>query len=180
MIVDMQEDFMDGGSLAVKGARELIEPMNQIVTLFDDRGLPVFFTKDYHPAKHCSFKEFGGSWPAHCVMGSKGAGFACGLFVLERAQVIPKATTRDRDAYSAFQGTELLGGLKRLGIRRLFVAGVATEYCVLETVLDALREGFSVFVLSDLIAPVDPATGRDALKRMRQAGACTVSCGKLY
>ena len=171
IVVDMQEDFMDGGTLEVKGARGLIPGLNRIVEIFSKKGLPIFFTRDYHPEDHCSFKEQGGLWPSHCVQGTKGAQFASGLLVPGGAEVVSKAKERDRDAYSAFYETGLGEKVRKMGVRRVFVAGVATEYCVLETVLDAIREGLNVFVLTDLVAAVTEEAGQEALKKMGTFGA---------
>ncbi len=174
IVVDMQEDFMDGGTLEVKGARRLIPSLNRVVEIFSQKGLPIFFTRDYHPKDHCSFKEQGGPWPSHCVQGTKGAQFASGLLVPGGAEVVSKAQERDRDAYSAFYETVLGEKMRKMGVRRVFVVGVATEYCVLETVLDAIREGLNVFVLTDLVAAVTKEDGQEALKKMETFGAKNV------
>lgn len=171
IVVDMQEDFMDGGTLEVKGARGLIPGLNRAVEIFSKKDLPIFFTRDYHPKDHCSFKEQGGPWPSHCVQGTKGAKFASGLLVPGGAEVVSKAQERDRDAYSAFYETGLGERIREMGIRRVLVAGVAIEYCVLETVLDAIRKGLNVFVLTDLVAAVVKEVGQEALKKMETCGA---------
>ncbi len=171
IIVDMQEDFMDGGSLEVTGSRGLINGINGLVRLFLQKGGSLVFTRDWHPENHCSFKQEGGKWPVHCVAGSKGASFAKGLLVPEGAIKVSKATQPDEEAYSAFSQTPLLELLNSKGVKRLFVVGVATEFCVLETVLDAIRLGFEVVVIVDCINPVNGKNGERALKRMKEAGA---------
>lgn len=180
VVVDVQNDFVTG-SLAVRGASEVIEPLNDWIAAFEARGLPVVFTRDWHPADHCSFAERGGSWPAHCVAGTPGADFAPGLSIPEGSLEVSKATRAARDAYSGFEGTELETALKRLGVKRLFVGGLATDYCVLRTVEDALRHGYRTFVLVDAIRAVDakPGDGEHALRAMLHAGARSVTLGQL-
>ncbi len=179
IVVDMQEDFMDGGSLEVIGSRSLINGINNLVRLFLQKGGSLVFTRDWHPENHCSFKQKGGTWPVHCVAGSKGASFAKGLLVPEGAIMISKATQPDKEAYSAFLETSLFGYLNSKGLKRLFVVGVATEFCVTETVLDAIRLGFDVVVIIDCICAVNEQNGNTALKRMREAGALMIESGQL-
>ena len=134
---------------------------------------PVFATRDWHPRDHCSFVAQGGTWPPHCVAGSPGAEFAPGLDLPAGASVIAKATQRDADAYSGFAGTDLDARLRALGVRRLFVGGLATDYCVVNTVQDALRLGYGVVLLLDCIRAVDVAAGdgERAIAAMLAAGA---------
>ncbi len=171
IVVDMQEDFMDGGALAVTGGRRLIEPINRMVNLFDKKGLPIFFTRDWHPKDHCSFKDYGGMWPVHCVKNTKGAMFASGLFVPSSAYVVSKATDREQEAYSGFKGTDLYTMIKEKDVKRIFVTGLATEYCVFETVKDAINLGLDTFVITDCILGVDEKKANEALNRMEQLGA---------
>ena len=128
LIVDVQNDFLPGGSLAVARAEEVIAPLNGYLALFARLALPVFATRDWHPVRHCSFREQGGPWPQHCVAGSPGARFAQALRLPESAIVVDKATRPDADAYSGFAGTELAERLQALGVRRLLVGGLATDY----------------------------------------------------
>lgn len=173
VVVDVQNDFLPGGSLAVSGSDAVLAPLNAWIARFVDGGLPVFATRDWHPAEHCSFLAQGGPWPPHCVAGTPGARFAAALALPPGASMVSKATTRDRDAYSGFAGTTLHAELEALGIRRLWVGGLATDYCVLTTVVDALRLGYRVVLLVDCIRAVDatPGDGERAIAAMVAAGA---------
>ena len=173
IVVDVQKDFLPGGSLAVPHGDEVVPVLNRYMEIFSSRGLPVFATRDWHPPEHCSFTEQGGPWPPHCVAGSEGAAFADGLRLPAETVVVSKATTPDKDAYSGFQDTGLAQRLREAGVRRVFVGGLATDYCVLNTVRDALAEGFEVVLLEDAIRAVDvqPGDGERAVKEMLDAGA---------
>ena len=173
LIVDLQRDFLPGGALAVAHGDRVVPVVNECVGLFVARQLPLFATRDWHPPDHCSFAAQGGPWPPHCIAGSAGAAFADGFRLPAEAAVVSKATGAQRDAYSGFEGTDLSSKLRDAGVGRLFVGGLATDYCVLQTVLDARRLGFEVFVLRDAIAAVDaqPGDGERAIERMQQAGA---------
>ncbi len=173
VVVDVQNDFLPGGSLAVPRGDEVVEPLNRYAEAFARAGRPVFATRDWHPADHCSFKAQGGPWPPHCVQGTKGAEFAPALRLPPGTTVISKATRPDKDAYSGFEDTDLDERLKRLGIERLFVGGLATDYCVLNTVKDARRLGYEVYLLTDAIRAVNvnPDDGRRAQEEMLKRGA---------
>ncbi|HXY97394.1 MAG TPA: nicotinamidase [Steroidobacteraceae bacterium] len=173
IVVDVQNDFLPGGALAVPRGEEVIAPLNDYLGQFEQRHLPVFVTRDWHPPRHCSFRDQGGPWPSHCVAGTRGADFAPGLRVPAGAHVVSKATGPEADAYSGFQGTDLAAQLRRLGIRRVMVGGLATDYCVRATVLDALAAGFGVVVLADAVRAVElrPGDGSRALADMRAQGA---------
>lgn len=172
VIVDVQGDFVTG-SLAVPGGAEVIAPLNRAAAAFAARGLPVIATRDWHPDDHAAFHEQGGPWPVHCVAGTPGADSADGLELPGGTTIVEKADTAAVDAYSAFQGTELAVDIRARGIRRLVVGGLATDYCVLNTVTDAIAEGFDVVVLDDAIRAVDvqPGDGDRAEDAMRRAGA---------
>lgn len=173
IVVDVQRDFLPGGALGVPAGDAVVEPLNRAIRAFEQAGLPVFYSRDWHPPDHCSFVERGGPWPPHCVAGTAGAGFAPRLRLPIDAAVVSKATDRDRDAYSAFQGTSLTKQLKAAGIRRVFVGGLATDYCVKATVLDARAKGFGVEVLGDAVRAVEvqPGDGSRALQEMKKSGA---------
>lgn len=173
IVVDVQRDFLPGGALGVPLGDEVIKPINRAVGLFERAGLPIFYSRDWHPANHISFKARGGPWPRHCVANSDGAAFPPTLRVPASATIVSKATTADRDAYSAFQETTLASMLRAAGVRRVFVGGLATDYCVKATVLDAKREGFEVKVLADAVRAVEvqPGDGQRALQEMQQSGA---------
>lgn len=173
LVVDVQNDFLPGGSLAVAGGDAVIAPLNGWLARFAAAGRPVFATRDWHPPGHCSFRAQGGPWPPHCIAGSAGAALAAALAWPPALCTVSKATGRDADAYSGFSGTDLDARLRAAGVRRLFVGGLATDYCVLNTVLDARRLGYDVLVLQDAIRAVDvePGDGARALAAMLAAGA---------
>lgn len=173
IIVDVQNDFLPGGSLAVPDGDVVVPALNAYLRRFQAAGLPLFATRDWHPADHCSFAAQGGPWPPHCVAGSSGAAFAATLALPADAVVIAKATQRNEDAYSGFQGTDLADRLRRLGCGRVFVGGLATDYCVLNTVRDALRAGFETVLLIDAIKAVNvrPTDGAVAVADMLALGA---------
>ena len=173
LVVDMQNDFMAGGSLAVPRAEEVIGPVNDCINAFSRAGLPVFASRDYHPADHLSFNESGGPWPPHCVAGTLGAEFKAELCLPADTIIISKATQKDIEAYSAMESTELPTLLARQHIRRVFVCGLATDYCVLASAKDLLAAGYEVIMLQDGIRAVDvqPGDGDRALAELVQLGA---------
>jgi len=173
LIVDVQADFLPGGNLGVQRGDEVVPVLNRYLALARRKGVAVFASRDWHPRDHCSFLAQGGPWPEHCVAGSTGAEFAPGLALTRDVVVISKATAKDTDAYSAFQGTELALRLRELGVKRLLVGGLATDYCVLNTVLDARKAGFDVLLLVDAVRAVNvkPGDGERAEREMRAAGA---------
>jgi len=171
--VDPQVDFLPGGSLPVPRGDEVVPPLNRWLEAFAAAGLPVFASRDWHPPDHCSFRARGGPWPVHCVAGTAGAAFAPGLRLPPGTVVVSKADAPEREDYSVFAATGLEELLRARGVRRVFVGGLATEYCVLRTVEDALAKGFEVVLLEDSIRPIEaaPGDGRRALERMRGLGA---------
>jgi nicotinamidase/pyrazinamidase len=173
LVVDVQNDFLPGGSLAVPGGDEVIPVLNHYLALFQTQGLPIFATRDWHPPHHCSFQAQGGPWPVHCVVGTKGAEFAPGLHLPPSTIVISKAKSLDWDAYSGFEGTDLDSQLRRAGVKRLFVGGLATDYCILNTVKDALTLGYQVVHLLDATRTVNvhPENGHRAIEEMAHLGA---------
>ena len=175
IIVDMQQDFLPGGALAVPDGDAVIPVINQYAAEFSRRGLPVFATRDWHPQDHCSFQEQGGPWPPHCVAGTPGAEFPPTLELPQDTIIIHKATSPAPDAYSGFQGTNLEALLRERGCRRVFVAGLATDYCVRATVLDALKADFDAVLLEDAVRAVNvqPGDGDRAIEEMKAAGART-------
>ena len=171
--VDVQNDFLPGGSLAVPQGDAVVPALNRYLAAFAVRALPVYATRDWHPPKHCSFRAQGGIWPPHCVAATRGAEFARGLALPEAAVIVSKAASPEADAYSAFGGTDLAARLRAGAATRLFIGGLATDYCVLNTVRDALAEGFAVLLLADAIRAVDVTAGDGAraLREMQQLGA---------
>lgn len=173
VLVDVQKDFLPGGALAVPEGDRVVPVLNAWVARFRAERLPVFATRDWHPPDHCSFAAQGGPWPPHCVAGSEGAAFAPDLDLPPEAAVISTATTPKKEAYSGFQGTDLGERLRALGVNRVFVGGLATDYCVHDTVLDARRQGLDVVLLTDAVRPVEvtPGDGLRAVDDMIEAGA---------
>ena len=173
LVVDVQCDFLPGGSLAVLGGDAILAPLNATLGHFEARRLPIFASRDWHPADHCSFQVHGGTWPVHCVADGPGAAFPAGLRLPASTGIVSKGCHAERDAYSAFGETDLHRRLRALGVQRVFVAGLTTDYCVLATVLDACALGYSVVVLQDAIAAValQPGDAERALERMRASGA---------
>lgn len=182
LVVDMQNDFLPGGALAVPHGDEVIPVLNRCIAVFVEKKLPVYASRDWHPANHCSFKAQGGAWPPHCIADSAGASFAANLDLPSDATVISKADTPQHDAYSAFDGTELDARLKAAGIKRLFAGGLATDYCVLHSVQDALALGYQVVLLADAVRAVEvqPGDGEHALYKMHGMGALVALSTELW
>jgi len=178
IVVDVQQDFCPGGALPVPDGDAVVPAVNRALAATD--WLTVA-TRDWHPPDHCSFAPQGGIWPVHCVAGTPGAAFHPGLDVGRFRWIVDKATRREVEAYSGFQGTELAARLAAAGIRRLFVCGLATDYCVKATVLDARRARFAVFLLTDAIRGVEVHAGDCAtsLEEMRTAGVSTIGSDEL-
>ncbi len=176
IIVDVQNDFLPGGALEVPDSNSIVPVLNKYIEKFSEAGSTIVATRDWHPLNHCSFRDQGGPWPPHCVQGSKGAEFSPDLRLPPDTIIISKATTADKDAYSGFEGTELDSTLRERGIKRLFIGGLATDYCVLNTVKDALGNKYRVYLLIDGIKAVNinPDDGARAEKEMMDAGAVRI------
>jgi nicotinamidase/pyrazinamidase len=187
IIVDVQNDFCPGGALAVSGGDEVVPVLNRAIERFTEVGLPIFATRDWHPEKTNHFKTYGGIWPVHCVQGTRGAEFHAKLKLGNDVVVVSKGMASDEDSYSGFQATDASGRglaelLRRKGIERIIVGGLATDYCVKHTVLDGLSEGFKVVLLTGAIRAVDlnPQDGEIAMNEMAQAGAIkALDCDKI-
>jgi nicotinamidase/pyrazinamidase len=176
LVVDVQNDFCPGGALAVPYGDEIVPILNRYLALFANRGFPISFSRDWHPEHSRHFQPFGGRWPAHCVRNTVGAELHPGLSVPAAAELISKGTSEADDGYSAFEGHGATGmGLAEWLVRRcvdtLYVGGLATEYCVRASVLDALRNGFSVVLLVDAVRALDAADGARTIEELRRAGA---------
>jgi nicotinamidase/pyrazinamidase len=178
IVVDMQNDFCPGGSLAVAGGDGIVPLINSYLELFRESGCCIIASRDWHPVETRHFRKFGGIWPDHCIQGSFGAEFHASLNLASDTLVFSKGIDPDRDDYSALQarndsGEPMHEYLKRMDIREIFVCGLATDYCILQTVLDALSHGFSVKVLADAIRGVELNQGDSerAIGEMRIAGA---------
>ncbi len=181
IVVDVQKDFCPGGALAVPDGDEVVPVINRLQELFTT----VVFSRDWHPPGHVSFSEqpkfVDGSWPKHCLAGSDGAGFHPQLQVPLHATVLSKGTEKDREAYSVFDVGDLAQTLRHQQVERLFVVGLATNYCVKETVQAGLKEGFQLVLVSDACRGLDIPKGavKKALDEMSKAGALIVESKKL-
>jgi len=172
LIVDVQNDFCPGGALGVRDGDKVVPSLNEWMREARLRGIPVFASRDWHPADHISFTKRGGPWPPHCVQDTSGAAFHPDLDLPPGSQIISKGTTPDQDSYSAFGGTDLARRLRSAYVKRVWIGGLAQDYCVRATALDAIREGFEVHVIVDATRPVDvhPDDGRRALEEIQRAG----------
>jgi nicotinamidase/pyrazinamidase len=179
IVVDVQNDFCPGGALAVARGDEVVAPLNRLLDVFLANGEPVIKSRDWHPAITKHFADYGGTWPVHCVQNSRGAEFHPELRDDPRIQVVSKGLG-DTDCYSAFGETDLASRLRQQGVAEVWVGGLATDYCVKNTVLDALKLGFAVKAVESAMRAVDlnPGDGERALAEMRAAGAEIVE-GKL-
>jgi nicotinamidase/pyrazinamidase len=182
LIVDVQYDFLPGGSLAVPGGDEILKPILKIINSYD----LVIFTQDWHPADHCSFKENGGIWPRHCVQADHGSAIHESLFGPEmrdmmgagRICLVQKGVNQDVDSYSGFwdnerkHKTDLDAILKRCEINEVHLTGIATDYCVKFTALDAVEAGYKTFLVIDACRGVNVAPGDAdrAVEEMRDKG----------
>jgi nicotinamidase/pyrazinamidase len=172
IVVDVQNDFCPGGTLAVPHGDEVIEPLNKLIDEFLERGAPVYKSRDWHSPTTKHFAAYGGTWPVHCVRNTPGAEFHPALRDDPRITVISKGLG-DTDCYSAFDETDLAAQLHRQNIEEVVVGGLATDYCVKNTVLDALKHLFKVKAFEKAMRAVDlqPGDGARAINEMRTAGA---------
>lgn len=173
IIVDVQNDFLPGGALPVFDGEEVIPVLNRYIARFVEQRLPVVATRDWHPANHCSFKSFGGQWLVHCVADTHGAAFSSLLDLPKSAIIVSKDVTQNQSTYSGFLETDLAERLRALNVDRLFIGGIATDYCVFHTVIDARAAGFQVRLLLDAVRAVDvePDDGDQAIRSMMMRGA---------
>jgi nicotinamidase/pyrazinamidase len=178
LIVDVQKDFCPGGALPAPGGDRIIPALNRHLAEARERDMPVYASRDWHPAVTSHFKEYGGEWPPHCVQGSAGAQFHGDLKLPADAIVISKGNDAAKPGYSAFDGRTsdgeaLLHDLRDRHVTRLYVGGIATDYCVKATALDAAQAGLDVRVLRDAITGIDvqPGDADRALEEMSRAGA---------
>ena len=170
LIVDVQNDFCSGGALPVAGGERIVPVINRWLGEAVAKGVPIYASRDWHPVGHVSFRERGGPWPPHCVQDSKGAQFHPDLALPCSTILVTKGVRFDQDQYSAFEQTGLAVQLRNDGIRRLWVAGLAEDVCVLATVLDARREGFDVVVITTGTCPITLEGGEKARWQMKEAG----------
>ncbi len=177
IVVDLQIDFCPGGTLGISAGDSIIPVINDLIDIFHTNGLPVIFSRDFHPADHMSFTDQGGIWPTHCVKGTKGSDFHPLLTIPSDARVISKATEKNKEAYSAFDGTELTQILGDEKITCIMICGLATDYCVKATALDGIDEGFRVIVVKDAVRGVEVSEGdiNKAFDQMKNAGVTEYS-----
>ena len=175
VVVDVQHDFLPGGALGVAEGERIFAPIDELAPRF----ARVYATRDWHPADHSSFVQHGGPWPVHCVAGSHGAAFDERLALDDVDVVIDKGADRQTDGYSGFAATSLHADLRAHGVRRVFVCGLATDYCVKATALDAKAAGFDVVVLQDAAAAVNVNPGDEdrALDELRRNGVAVARSG---
>jgi nicotinamidase/pyrazinamidase len=178
VVVDVQNDFCPGGALAVSQGDWVVPALNRYIDKFAAAGLPIIATRDWHPVQTSHFKIYGGQWPVHCVQGSFGAEFHSALKLAGGAVIVSKGMAADADSYSGFDGFDSSGVglaelLRRSNVTRIFVGGLATDYCVKQTVLDGLKQGFAVTLLEDAIRGVElkPGDSQRAIEEMVHAGA---------
>jgi nicotinamidase/pyrazinamidase len=178
IVVDVQNDFCPAGTLAVTEGDQVIPVLNRLIAEFDRAGLPVIATRDWHPRRTTHFNTHGGQWPPHCIQGTTGAEFHRDLALGQSAVVVSKGAEENADSYSGFdavdaRGFRLADMLRAQGVKRLLIGGLATDYCVKQTALDGLQQGFEVVVLEDAVRGVNlqPDDARQALEEMERAGA---------
>jgi len=173
LVTDVQNDFLPKGALPVPEGEEVIPVLNEYLGKFQNSGANVLASRDWHPVNHVSFKAQGGPWPPHCVQNTKGAQFHRDLKLPQNVIVISKATRPEHEAYSAFDGTNLAEELQKMGAKRFFIGGLATDYCIVNTVKDARKLGFETIVLMDAIRGIDvnPGDVDNAVDSMVEAGA---------
>jgi nicotinamidase/pyrazinamidase len=181
LVIDIQNDFLPGGSLAVLEGDQVIPALNGYIDQFSKRQLPVFATRDWHPANHCSFIQQGGPWPEHCIADSQGAEFAANLHLPVSAYIISKGADVDQDSYSGFANPALKEQLDNAGACRLFIGGLATDYCVLNTARDARGCHYKVLLLTDAMRAVNAQRqdGENAINEMIQKGAIPITLAML-
>jgi len=187
LIVDVQNDFCPKGALAVPRGDKVVPPINKYIKIFSQNKLPIFVTRDWHPRETKHFKDFGGLWPKHCIKKTKGARFHPDLKLPKGIIILSKGMDPQEDSYSAFQAVDnkevaFFKLLKKFGINELFVGGLATDYCVKFSVLDALKLRFKVKLLTDAIQGVNikASDSQKAIKEMLAAGAQKINFKKLY
>ncbi len=174
LVVDVQNDFCPGGALAVPDGDAVIPVLNDWIEAAVAAGVPIYASRDWHPQGHVSFVERGGPWPPHCLQDTDGAAFHADLDLPAGAVIVTKADRPDQDAYSAFAGTGLAQRLQADGVRRLWVGGLALDYCVRASVLDALAGGgVEVHLILTATRPVEAKAGdgERAIAEMQAAGA---------
>jgi nicotinamidase/pyrazinamidase len=175
VVVDVQKDFCPNGLLAIDGCDQVVASLNRWIAAARESGITIYASRDWHPRRHISFQEQGGKWPPHCIQDSDGAQFHDDLMLPPDSIKITKGVRFDQDQNSVFDKTGLAEQLRRNGIKRLWIGGLAQDVCVLASVLDALEQGFEVFLLKEATRPVDADEGAKAEKTMIRMGARIVA-----
>jgi nicotinamidase/pyrazinamidase len=173
IVVDVQNDFSSGGALPVPDGDQVVPVLNDYIRIFKKANSKIFATRDWHPTNHISFETRGGPWPPHCVQNTEGAKFHPDLKLPTDTIIVSKAMNPQKEAYSGFDGTELADTLKKQGISRVFVGGLATDYCVKNTVLDSRKLGFDTVLLLDASRGINakPDDVANAIHKMVNSGA---------
>ena len=177
ILVDVQHDFCPGGKLAVDEGHEVVDVLNAWIERAREGGAVIVASRDWHPEGHVSFEAQGGEWPEHCVQGTEGAELHSELALPDDAILVSKGNVRERDNYSAFEGTGLAPVLGERGVRRVWIGGLAQDVCVKATALDSVKHGFRTSVILDATRPVTSEGGREAIRAMREAGVAIVGEG---
>ena len=180
IVVDVQNDFCPGGSLAVPEGDAVVPVLNRYLERASAAGIPIVASRDWHPKETVHFAAFGGTWPEHCVQGTPGAAFHAGLRLPPETWIASTGMSANDEGYSALEGElpdgrNALEALRQQGVTRIHAGGLATDYCVRATVLGALAAGFEAFYLGDASRAVDvtPGDGDRAIAEMQAAGAKT-------
>jgi nicotinamidase/pyrazinamidase len=175
LVIDVQKDFCPGGLLAVDGGDQVVAPLNRWIGHARERGGRIYASRDWHPLGHVSFQEQGGKWPPHCIQDSEGARFHSDLMLPPDVVKITKGVRFDQDQNSVFDQTGFAAQLRQDSVKQLWIGGLAEDVCVLASVLDALKEGFKVFLLKAATRPVIPTDGQEAAEAMKRLGAQIIS-----
>ncbi len=170
LVVDVQNDFCPGGALPIEDGDAVVPILNQWMQAAREKGVPIYASRDWHPKGHISFADKGGPWPPHCIQDTHGAAFHPELRLPDEAVKVTKGTRFDQDQYSAFDQTGLAREMKRAGLERVWIGGLAQDVCVLASALDAAKAGFEVHLIRDATRPVSPEGGHDAIRQMRETG----------
>lgn len=170
LLVEVQRDFCSGGALPVPGGDEIIPVLNEWIAAVREAGVPLYASRDWHPLRHVSFQGEGGEWPPHCLQDTQGAEFHPGLQLPEALVKISKGVRFDKDQYSAFDETGFDTLLRRDGIKRLWIGGLAQDICVMATALSARKAGFQAGLILNATRPLTPEGGKQSLAEMKNAG----------
>jgi len=177
LVVDVQPDFCPGGALPVAGGDDVIPVLNEWLRAAAACGIPIYASRDWHPPQHPSFSDQGGPWPPHCVQDTPGAAYHPALELPPNAHRIAKGVRLDRDQYSAFDETGLAAHMRRRGVRRVWIGGLAEDVCVRATAIDGAHASFEMHVIADATRPVTSEGGVEARDDMRGAGALVEAFG---